>query len=718
MLDSKSSSWFYPKPTADPGRDRNARTLQFACLLLAFAVGLITVLDFIEHEPDETPLLACALAGLILAVFLNHAGRWALAAGTAFLAMLLTAFLLVFEARDGFRSLAMPIFPGLLLVSVMLLNRALYLTTAGIVLVAVAALGIAEKHGLTRAIPGVRTPTSYESIFYVDLNLLVFAAIGSRIARDAQNNVVDLRTTIDRLSSANLELTERAEAWRASEQQQVSIYETVKDVIFLLAAEPEGRFRFVSVNPAFLRVTGLSREAVIGKTVNEVIPEPSLTTVLGKYWQAIEENTTVVWEETSDYPTGRLTGRVSVAPVFDSKGTCTNLVGSVHDITEYKRAVEDQRKALEQLHLITDNMAAGVTRCSRDLRYLWVSPNYAAWLGLTPAEIAGRPILDVIGEEGYEGIRPHVERVLSGEREEYEAQVNYRGASLRWIRAVYVPTRGQEHEVDGWIEVVTDVTDVRRTQAESFARQKLESIGTLAGGIAHDFNNLMASVLAEAELAQAELAAGSRPEQELKSICKVALRGSEIVRQLMVYAGNESAVVGPVDVSRTVSEMVQLLRVGVTKHAVLEMDLGTDLPSVQADAAQLQQIVMNLVTNASDAIGDRDGVIRVTTRRVTLTSKLTAVSGTLPEGDYLSLEVSDTGCGMSRETQAKVFDPFFTTKFAGRGLGLAVVSGVVRSLGGTIHVTSEEGKGATFQVLLPCAKSTNDASGDAMSAVG
>jgi PAS domain S-box-containing protein len=307
-------------------------------------------LNVISGEPSaETPILVFAVAGLVAAMVTNRAGSWEWAARTAFLAVLLTAMLLVFEARDGFRSFAMLVFPGMLLISVMLLNRASYMITAGMVLVAVAALGIAEKQGLTRAIPHVRSSTTYESIFFVDLNLLVFAMIGSRIASDAQSNVFDLRATIDRVSNANLTLEETAEALRESEQQLVSIYNTVRDVIFHLAAEPEGQLRFVSVNAAFLKLTGLSREAVIGKTVNEVIPEPSLTMVLGKYRQAIEENTTVVWEETSDYPTGRLTGEVSVAPVFDNKGNCTHLVGSVHDITERKRAEAALRESEARL---------------------------------------------------------------------------------------------------------------------------------------------------------------------------------------------------------------------------------------------------------------------------------------------------------------------------------------------------------------------------------
>ena len=162
-----------------------------------------------------------------------------------------------------------------------------------------------------------------------------------------------------------------------------------------------------------------------------------------------------------------------------------------------------------------------------------------------------------------------------------------------------------------------DITDSRRAQQEDFARKKLESVGVLAGGIAHDFNNLLGGVLAQADLALAESASGSSPQEELTAIRDVAIRGSEIVRQLMIYAGKEREVLGLVDVSRIVAEMLELLRVSVSKRATLVTDLGQDLPAVWASAAQIRQIVMNLVTNASEAIGDRDGVIRVTTGRVT-----------------------------------------------------------------------------------------------------
>jgi two-component system cell cycle sensor histidine kinase/response regulator CckA len=184
----------------------------------------------------------------------------------------------------------------------------------------------------------------------------------------------------------------------------------------------------------------------------------------------------------------------------------------------------------------------------------------------------------------------------------------------------------------------------------------------------------------------------------------------------MIYAGKENAVPGLVDLSKTVDEMLSLLKVSVTKRALIQADLQHDLPAIQSSAAQIGQVVMNLITNASDAIGDRDGKIRVITRRVTLKGPSAAIA--LPDGDYVQLEVTDTGCGMSPQARAEAFDPFFTTKSAGRGLGLAVVQGIVRSLGGAIQITSEPDQGTTFQVFLPCAKTTASASGRAMSGDG
>ncbi len=258
----------------------------------------------------------------------------------------------------------------------------------------------------------------------------------------------------------------------------------------------------------------------------------------------------------------------------------------------------------------------------------------------------------------------------------------------------------------GFVGGCIDITELKQAQEENLARQKLESVGRLAGGIAHDFNNLLGGVLAHAELAAEELASGLKPDEELERIRGVAIRGAEIVRQLMIYAGQESGELELVDVSAVVSEIVQLLRVSVSKHAMLKTDLEQDLGGVRAHPAQLRQLVMNLVSNASDAIGQRDGVIHVTTKRKIVTADSRVSNGeVLPEGEYVQLCVSDTGAGIPPEVQGRVFDPFFTTKVGGHGhgLGLAVVQGVVRNLGGTTSIRSARDRGTTFEILLPCA---------------
>jgi CheY-like chemotaxis protein/two-component sensor histidine kinase len=170
----------------------------------------------------------------------------------------------------------------------------------------------------------------------------------------------------------------------------------------------------------------------------------------------------------------------------------------------------------------------------------------------------------------------------------------------------------------------------------------------------------------------------------------------------MIYSGQDRSVPEPLDISQLVDEMLELLSVSISKNASLKVDLAGNLPMVMGNAPQIRQIVMNLIINSSEAIGTKDGVIRVSTSSVTLGAEAFSENPTnLPAGDYMRLEISDTGCGMTEAVQAKIFDPFFSTKFAGRGLGLAVVQGIVRAHGGAIHLKSAPGQGTIFQIFLP-----------------
>jgi two-component system cell cycle sensor histidine kinase/response regulator CckA len=244
----------------------------------------------------------------------------------------------------------------------------------------------------------------------------------------------------------------------------------------------------------------------------------------------------------------------------------------------------------------------------------------------------------------------------------------------------------------------------RQLEAQMQQGQKLESLGVLAGGIAHDFNNLLTAILGHANLALLEMAPESPGCDSLREIENASRRAAELCRQMLAYAGRGRLIVESVNLSRLVQELVHMLHVSISKKALLSCDLAEDLPAIEADPAQVRQIVMNLVINASEAIGDNDGAIGITTSALEcggedLRSSLH--TETPPPGRYVLLEVADTGCGMDADTQARVFDPFFTTKFAGRGLGLAAVLGIVRKHRGAIKVSSERGKGTTFRILFP-----------------
>jgi PAS domain S-box-containing protein len=517
---------------------------------------------------------------------------------------------------------------------------------------------------------------------------------------------------LDVLARMAADLIERSrmdEALAENQQHLASIYNTVRDVIFELAVEPEEQFRFVSVNAAFLRVTGLSREVVIGKTVNQVIPEPSLTMVLGRYRQAIEEKATVMWEETSAYPTGCLTGEVSIAPVFDDKGVCTHLIGSVHDITERKRTETALRDSEERFRTVFEEGPLGVALVARDGRFLTVNNTLSQMLGYRKEELVSETFPDITHPDDLGPEMELIERLFRGEIPFYRRQKRYvkKTGEIIWVNLTASLLHDRESNSLQRLIMIEDVTEIRRSQEAAILRQKLESVGTLASGIAHDFNNLLGAVLAQAELAQAELAGGSSPDAQLKTICSTAMRGAQIVRELMIYAGRESKSPELVDVSEVIEQMLELLKISISKRATFEIDLSRSLPSIQAGTAQISQLVMNLATNASEALGDLDGTIHISTQRMEV-ERGSRQMQSLADGQYVQIEVSDTGCGIPPETQARIFDPFFSTKSAGRGLGLAVVHGIVQDLGGEIGVVSEPGHGTVFQILLPCAASRSD----------
>ena len=248
------------------------------------------------------------------------------------------------------------------------------------------------------------------------------------------------------------------------------------------------------------------------------------------------------------------------------------------------------------------------------------------------------------------------------------------------------------------------------SEAQARHVQKLEGIGLLAGGIAHDFNNLLHVVLGNADIALSNLTARSPAREPIEEVVRATLRAADLTRQLLAYSGKGAFVVRHLDLSTEVREMATLLRTGISKQATLAWELSSTLPAVSADPTQIRQVVMNLITNASDALGETGGTITLrtgVTRLETLDNQhfgvpLEGEDPAVPsKGPYVYLEIGDTGSGMTPDTLSRIFDPFFSTKFTGRGLGLAAVMGIVRSHHGLIRVRTAPGEGTAFRVLFP-----------------
>lgn len=402
-------------------------------------------------------------------------------------------------------------------------------------------------------------------------------------------------------------------------------------------------------------------------------------------------------------------------------GRVRQIVGTIADITERRHAQEalsQERNLLRTLidHLpdciyVKDCTGAYVLTNAANLRLLGLAEGEEI-MGMTPhdffpAEVANLYVADdrAVLKTG----QPLLDR---------EEPFTTRTGETGWFLTSKFPLRDAHGQIIGMVGVSRDVTEAKRAAKEQLRlqrkleeAQKLESLGVLAGGVAHDFNNLLTGVLGNASLAKMLLPQGSPIAGCVDEIEKASVRAADLCKQMLAYAGKGRLIVKKLDLSALIEESAPLLRLSVSKTAVLQFHLARNLPAVVADATQLQQILMNLVINASEAIGDQHGLITVGTGRMRADQAYlngTYLAPELPEGDYAYLEVSDTGCGMDKETLAKIFDPFFTTKFLGRGLGLAAVLGIVRGHNGTLKVYSEPGRGSSFRLLLPCAEGATE----------
>ncbi|MBZ5584504.1 MAG: response regulator [Acidobacteriia bacterium] len=365
--------------------------------------------------------------------------------------------------------------------------------------------------------------------------------------------------------------------------------------------------------------------------------------------------------------------------------------------------------ALEVTRAITDHAAEALFLTNAQGRATFVNPAAERLFGFGREELLGEVVHEKLcctrTDGNPSGDCPLSDALRTGRRfTAHDGVFRRKDGSSMDVACSCAPVIS-DGAVTAAVLVVSDISERKRSEERLRRTQKLESIGVLAGGIAHDFNNILVGVLGTASLLETEVPPNAL--EGIRSIMDSAQRAAGLTRQLLAYAGKGQFVIRDLDLSAVVRDMTGLLRLSVPKSIEVRFDLARRLPPAPADPTQFQQIVMNLVINGGEAIGaEKSGTVLVCTRAVQIAEPFVDATGAdIPPGDYVSLEVQDTGCGMERETQARIFEPFFTTKFIGRGLGLAAVSGIVRSHKGAIVIDSAPGAGSTFRVLFPAVKS-------------
>jgi len=463
--------------------------------------------------------------------------------------------------------------------------------------------------------------------------------------------------------------------------------------------------RIVDVNPTCTSMFGYRSDDLLGMDIGDLLSSRARA--------SLEQGTEPA--EVQEILCQRRDGSSFLARV---RGVDTTYHGRPVRVTVF-RDVSEEVHAEQRFRKFFDRVPVYCYMVAPDGTILDANTAALTALGYEKHEIVGRPLRVLYAQDALPRARELFEKWrregrLDGEEVTILTKAGDRRAVILSAEAI----RDESGEIAHSVSVQVDVTEKKASEEERRRldrkvqqAQKLESLGVLAGGIAHDFNNLLMGIMGNTELALLKLKPTSPALPLIEKISTAAHRAAELTNQMLAYSGKGQFLIQPIDLSELVEEMTHLLETVVSKRAALRFDFAAELPAVEVDAAQIRQVVMNLLSNASDALGDKNGVITVSTGvievdRAYLTE--VAMDGEIGEGRYVFVEVSDTGCGMDEATLHRIFDPFFTTKSSGRGLGLAATVGIVRGHRGAIKVYSEEGKGTAIKILLPASDSRGE----------
>ncbi len=476
-----------------------------------------------------------------------------------------------------------------------------------------------------------------------------------------------------------------------------SIVENLPDMVFVKDA---AELRFVRFNRAGERLLGFAQDALLGRNDYDFFPREEADFFTAKDREVLcgSEVVDIPEEPIHTSAHGLRWLHTRKIPIRDADGRALYLLGISRDITELRDARVALQEREAQLRHLMERFPGIVWTADVEQRVTWLGGAGVQRLPVATDQAKGRRVSEVLAAAVDADLAAIHREALTGTPGTLAFSLGDRDFEARVDRLSDGAVMG----------VALDVTERRRLEAERVEvrlqrAQRMEALGVLAGGIAHDFNNLLVGMVGNASLALLKLPEGAPARSDIERLLAAAERAADLTRQMLAYSGKGRFVVEPVDIGRLVRETVDLLRSSLPRRAQLGVHVADALPPVEADATQLRQVVMNLLTNAGDALPEGGGDVQVHVTAVTVDpgGQEGAFGDEIVPGSYVCVEVADTGCGMDEGTRRRMFDPFFTTKANGHGLGLAAALGIVRGHHGAIRVYSEPGRGTTVRVLLP-----------------
>jgi PAS domain S-box-containing protein len=504
------------------------------------------------------------------------------------------------------------------------------------------------------------------------------------------------------------DITERKRAEEALKESKIQlslILNNVSDVIFAIAVEPDDNFRFTSVNRRFLEITGLLESQVVGKLSRDVIPEPAHVLVFGKYREAMRSGQPVQWEEVSEYPTGKKFGIVTVVPVFDGQGNCTQLIGMVHDITERKQAEE----ALLQYRWAVESSDDIISVVDETFRYKFTNNSFLKYRGFTKEQVVGKTVSEILGDRLFrEIVKPNLERCLRGEEVRIEFEGDYK-IGRRVFDIVYVPLREGNGNIGGVLTVSRDITDRKRAEEEirtlnteleqrviertaqfEAANKELEAFSY---SVSHDLRAPLRAIDGFSRIVWEDYSPilDDEGKRLLNVIRANTQKMAQLIDDLLAFSrmGRKEMTRGEIDIERLVRSIVEDLKQSAGERTI-EVTVG-QLPPAFGDAAMMRQVFVNLLSNAFKFTRDAD-------------SAVVQVEGLIKDGENVYL-VRDNGVGFDMKYSNKLFGVFQRLhgqeEFEGTGVGLAIVQRIIHRHGGRVWGEGAVNGGACFSFTLP-----------------